>query len=156
MILIIVFLITKALSDNPVNSIDPVFVVFVVFVKLVVFESLILFLCLSFSLSKLGLYKFSADNSIIGISQLNSLIEEDETISAELDSLNVSGVKMVFSLDYVFPVFVFWSCGIVCEFFHILSPFYLLWCFSLFQLFYIGIIDDIIVLQICLKIYRFD
>lgn len=30
MILIIVFLITRALSDNPVNSIDPVFVVFVV------------------------------------------------------------------------------------------------------------------------------
>ena len=29
MILIIVFLITKALSDNPVNSIDPAFVVFV-------------------------------------------------------------------------------------------------------------------------------
>ena len=45
--------------------------------------------------AKLGLYKFAADNSIIGISQFNSLIEEDETISAELESLNVSGVKMV-------------------------------------------------------------
>jgi len=44
---------------------------------------------------KLGLYKFSADSSIIGISQLNSLIEEDETISAELNSLSVSGVKIV-------------------------------------------------------------
>lgn len=44
---------------------------------------------------KLGLYRFSADSSIIGISQLNSLIEEDETISSELESLNVSGVKMV-------------------------------------------------------------
>ena len=44
---------------------------------------------------KIGLYKFTADSSIIGISQLNSLIEEDETISAELESLNVSGVKMV-------------------------------------------------------------
>lgn len=44
---------------------------------------------------KLGLYKFSADSSILGISQLNSLIEEDETISSNLESLNVSGVKMV-------------------------------------------------------------
>ena len=43
---------------------------------------------------KLGLYKFSADSSIIGISQLNSL-EEDETISSNLENLNVSGVKMV-------------------------------------------------------------
>jgi len=44
---------------------------------------------------KIGLYKFVSDNSILGISQLNSLIEEDETISSELESLNVSGVKMV-------------------------------------------------------------
>ena len=44
---------------------------------------------------KLGLYKFSADSNIIGISQLNSLIEEDETISADLETLDVSGVKMV-------------------------------------------------------------
>ena len=44
---------------------------------------------------KLGLFKFISDNSILGVSQLNSLIEEDETISAELESLDVSGVKMV-------------------------------------------------------------
>ena len=46
-------------------------------------------------LPKLKVCKFSADSSIIGISQLNSLIEEDETISSNLESLNVSGVKMV-------------------------------------------------------------
>ena len=44
---------------------------------------------------KLKLYKFSADSSIIGIAQLNSLIEGDETISSNLESLNVSGVKMI-------------------------------------------------------------
>ena len=44
---------------------------------------------------KIGLYRFVSDNSILGVSQLNSLIEEDETISAELEALNVSGVKMV-------------------------------------------------------------
>lgn len=44
---------------------------------------------------KLGLYKFSADSSIIGIAQLNSLIEEDETISSSLQMLSVSGVEMI-------------------------------------------------------------
>lgn len=43
----------------------------------------------------LSLYKFSSDSSIMGVSQLNSLIEEDETISAELESLEVSGVEVV-------------------------------------------------------------
>ncbi len=64
--------------------------------------------------AKLGLYKFLSDNSIIGISQLNSLIEEDEKISNNLESLDVSGVKMVKdviivpignSLLYVEPVY---------------------------------------------------
>lgn len=63
---------------------------------------------------KLGLYKFSADSTIIGVAQLNSLIEEDETISSELESMNVSGVEMVKdviivpienSLLYVEPVY---------------------------------------------------
>ena len=44
--------------------------------------------------NKLSLYKFSSDDSVIGISQLNTLIEEDETISSELDSLDVSGVEI--------------------------------------------------------------
>ena len=63
---------------------------------------------------KLALYKFSADNSILGASQLNSLMEEDETISSNLETMNVSGVKMVKdiiivpignSLLYVEPVY---------------------------------------------------
>ncbi len=44
--------------------------------------------------NKLSLYKFSSDSSIIGVSQLNSLIEEDERISSELESLEVSGVRV--------------------------------------------------------------
>lgn len=44
---------------------------------------------------KLGLFKFTADSSILGVSQINSLIEEDEVINANLKSLSVSGVKMV-------------------------------------------------------------
>lgn len=49
--------------------------------------------------NKLSLYKFSSDSNILGISQLNTLIEEDETISAELKALEVSGVKVV--KDYI-------------------------------------------------------
>ena len=45
--------------------------------------------------NELSLYKFSSDNSIIGISQLNSLIEEDERISSELEALEVSGVEVI-------------------------------------------------------------
>lgn len=44
--------------------------------------------------NELSLYKFSSDSSIVGVSQLNSLIEEDEAISAELRALEVSGVKV--------------------------------------------------------------
>ena len=44
--------------------------------------------------NKLSLYKFQSDDSIIGISQLNTLIDEDETISSELDTIDVSGVEI--------------------------------------------------------------
>ena len=44
--------------------------------------------------NKLSLYKFSSDDSIIGVSQLNTLIDEDETISSELETLDVSGVEI--------------------------------------------------------------
>ena len=37
---------------------------------------------------------FSADSNILGANQLDNLIEQDETISAELNSLNVTGVKI--------------------------------------------------------------
>ena len=44
--------------------------------------------------NELKIYKFSADSNILGANQLDSLIEQDETISTELDSLNVTGVKI--------------------------------------------------------------
>lgn len=44
--------------------------------------------------NELKIYKFSADNNILGANQLDNLIEQDETISAELNSLNVAGAKI--------------------------------------------------------------
>lgn len=42
----------------------------------------------------LKLYKFSADSNIVGPMQLDKQIEEDEAISKELESLNVTGTKL--------------------------------------------------------------
>lgn len=42
----------------------------------------------------LRLYKFSADSNIVGAMQLDKQIEEDEAISSELESLNVTGTKL--------------------------------------------------------------
>ena len=42
----------------------------------------------------LRLYKFSADSNIVGPMQLDKQIEEDTTISSELDALNVTGTKL--------------------------------------------------------------
>lgn len=44
--------------------------------------------------NELKIYKFSADNNILGPVQLDNLIEQDSTISAELEELNVTGVKI--------------------------------------------------------------
>lgn len=44
---------------------------------------------------KLKLYKFSQDSTILGPMQLETLLNQDETISKELDSLNVSGTKTI-------------------------------------------------------------
>ena len=41
----------------------------------------------------LRMYKFSADSNIVGAMQLDKQIEENETISSELSSLNVTGTK---------------------------------------------------------------
>ena len=49
---------------------------------------------ISISTNELKIYKFSADNNILGANQLDNLIEQDETISAELNSLNVAGAKI--------------------------------------------------------------
>ena len=42
----------------------------------------------------LRLYKFSPDSNIVGAMQLDKQIEEDEVISSELESLNVTGTKI--------------------------------------------------------------
>ena len=44
--------------------------------------------------NELKLYKFSADSNIVGPMQLDKQIEEDEAISAELESLNTTGTKL--------------------------------------------------------------
>lgn len=44
---------------------------------------------------KLSLYKFSSGSNVAGIIQLNSQIEQDETISKELSELNVTGTKLI-------------------------------------------------------------
>ena len=44
--------------------------------------------------SKLSLYRFPAENNVVGIAQLNNQIEQDTTISAELEKLNTSGTKL--------------------------------------------------------------
>ena len=43
---------------------------------------------------KLKIHKYPTDSNILGPSQLDSQIEQDETIAAELETLNVSGSKI--------------------------------------------------------------
>lgn len=43
---------------------------------------------------KLKIYKYPTDSNILGPSQLDNQIEQDETISAELETLNVAGSKI--------------------------------------------------------------
>ena len=44
--------------------------------------------------NQLKLYKFSADSNIVGPMQLDKQIEEDEAISTEINTLNVTGTKI--------------------------------------------------------------
>ena len=44
--------------------------------------------------NELKLYKFSADSNIVGPMQLDKQLEEDDAISSELKSLNVTGTKL--------------------------------------------------------------
>lgn len=44
---------------------------------------------------KLTLYKYSSDSNILGPMQLNTLLEQDETISKEIESLNVTGTRLI-------------------------------------------------------------
>lgn len=64
--------------------------------------------------SKLSLYKFNQESNVVGIVQMNNQIEQDETIKAELEALNVVGTKITKdmllvpinnSLLYVEPVY---------------------------------------------------
>ena len=43
---------------------------------------------------KLTLYKFKTENAILGTIQLDTLVEQDEKISKELNTLNVTGTKI--------------------------------------------------------------
>lgn len=43
----------------------------------------------------LKLYKFSSDSNILGPNQLEKQIQEDETISSEIQSINVTGTKLM-------------------------------------------------------------
>ena len=44
--------------------------------------------------NKLKIYKYSSDSNILGAVQLDNQIEQDETISAELDAINVTGSRI--------------------------------------------------------------
>ena len=64
--------------------------------------------------SKLSLYKFKSETNVVGIMQLNNQIEQDATISAQLETLNTTGTKLIKemiivpinnSLLYVEPVY---------------------------------------------------
>ena len=64
--------------------------------------------------AKLKLYKYNADANILGTMQLDTQLEQDETIMKQLESLNVNGIKItkniiVIPLDnnllYVEPVY---------------------------------------------------
>lgn len=46
------------------------------------------------TINKLTLYKFSADSNIVGPMQLDKQIEEDEAISAEIETLNNTGTRL--------------------------------------------------------------
>lgn len=43
---------------------------------------------------KLTLYKFKSENAILGTTQLDTLVEQDETISKELNNLNTAGTRI--------------------------------------------------------------
>ena len=44
---------------------------------------------------KLALYKFDSNSNVAGVDQVNSQIEQDETISAELASLELTGTRLI-------------------------------------------------------------
>ncbi len=64
--------------------------------------------------AKLSLYRYPSDSNVLGTMQLDTQLEQDETISKELETLNVTGTKLVKdivvvpinnSLLYVEPIY---------------------------------------------------
>ena len=64
--------------------------------------------------NKLRLYKYGAENNVMGPMQFNNLIEQDENIASEISNLNVTGTKIIKkmiivpinnTLLYVEPIF---------------------------------------------------
>ncbi len=51
--------------------------------------------------SKLTIYKYSADSNILGPMQLDTQLEQDETIAKEIESLNVTGTKIIKDLKII-------------------------------------------------------
>ena len=45
--------------------------------------------------SKLTIYKYKADDNVLGTMQLDTQLEQDETITKEIESLNVNGTKII-------------------------------------------------------------
>ena len=45
--------------------------------------------------AKLSLYRYPSDSNILGTIQLDTQIEQDETISKELETLNITGTKII-------------------------------------------------------------
>ena len=45
--------------------------------------------------SKLTIYKYKADDNVLGPMQLDTQLEQDETITKEIESLNVNGTKII-------------------------------------------------------------
>lgn len=51
--------------------------------------------------AKLTLYKFDSGSNVVGPTQLNQQIEQDETISAQIEALNKTGTKLTKSMIIV-------------------------------------------------------
>lgn len=51
--------------------------------------------------NNLTLYKFDSNNNVAGISQVNNQIDQDETISKELEILNTTGTKLLREMEII-------------------------------------------------------
>lgn len=51
--------------------------------------------------AKLTIYKYRADSNVLGPMQLDTQMEQDETIKKEIDSLNVNGTKVTKNMEII-------------------------------------------------------